>query len=206
VKLASIAYSAALLSTVSITLVSSRKKAMIELILSGGPWTEEERVAILDYCRSDVDALEQLLPKMLPHIELEAATFRGRYMGGLSAVEHHGPPLDMERLGRLRTHWPAIKGHLIADVNAKYDHVYDEHGVFKSARFEAYLVRRNGFETRVSRRPRRCQALRLTADGREADRGSPRPRPPRPRRGHGPGLIDCGSWTTFGTTNCETGI
>ena len=39
---------------------------MRALILRGGPWTEDERTAILDYCEADVEALERLLPAMLP--------------------------------------------------------------------------------------------------------------------------------------------
>ena len=54
---------------------------MIDLILRGPPWTEEEWQAILDYCAGDVYALERLLPAMLPYIDLPRALFRGRYMG-----------------------------------------------------------------------------------------------------------------------------
>ena len=41
------------------------KDEMRDLILRGGPWTDAERVAILDYCESDVEALARLLPAML---------------------------------------------------------------------------------------------------------------------------------------------
>lgn len=44
------------------------KDEMRQLILSGGPWTAEQRRDILDYCQSDVDALADLLPAMLPQI------------------------------------------------------------------------------------------------------------------------------------------
>jgi DNA polymerase I len=44
------------------------KDAMRDLILRGGPWSEQERQAILDYCETDVDALARLLPRMLPLI------------------------------------------------------------------------------------------------------------------------------------------
>ena len=46
---------------------------MIDLILRGPPWTEEEWQAILDYCAGDVYALERLLPAMLPYIDLPRA-------------------------------------------------------------------------------------------------------------------------------------
>ena len=40
------------------------KDNMRALVLRGPPWTEDERVAILDYCEGDVEALERLLPAM----------------------------------------------------------------------------------------------------------------------------------------------
>ena len=49
------------------------KDEMRDLILRGGPWTDAEREAILDYCESDVEALARLLPAMLPKIDLPRA-------------------------------------------------------------------------------------------------------------------------------------
>ena len=43
-----------------------RRTRICMLILRGGPWSASERPAILDYCATDVDALERLLPAMLP--------------------------------------------------------------------------------------------------------------------------------------------
>jgi DNA polymerase-1 len=48
------------------------KDSMRTLVMSGGPWSREEQVQILDYCQSDVDALARLLPAMLPKIDLPA--------------------------------------------------------------------------------------------------------------------------------------
>ena len=42
------------------------KEEMRDLVLRGGPWSAAERLAILDYCESDVAALRRLLPAMLP--------------------------------------------------------------------------------------------------------------------------------------------
>jgi DNA polymerase I len=74
------------------------KQNMIDLILRGPPWTEEEWQAILDYCAGDVYALERLLPAMLPHIDLPRALLRGRYMGNLAVVESNGVPIDVPML------------------------------------------------------------------------------------------------------------
>jgi hypothetical protein len=43
------------------------KDEMRNLILRGGPWSEHEKAAILDYCETDVEALARLLPVMPPH-------------------------------------------------------------------------------------------------------------------------------------------
>lgn len=54
---------------------------MRALVMHGGPWSAEERKAILDYCESDVVALKRLLHAMIAarHIDLGRA-LRGRYM------------------------------------------------------------------------------------------------------------------------------
>jgi hypothetical protein len=49
---------------------------------------------IMDYCWRDVLALEQLLPVMLPAIDLPRALLRGRYMAAVSAPEFYGTPIS----------------------------------------------------------------------------------------------------------------
>ena len=65
------------------------KAQMRALVLRGGPYTTDERRAVLDYCRADVDTLAALLPRMLPEllsrqpvarVALGQALLRGRYM------------------------------------------------------------------------------------------------------------------------------
>src|SRR5262245_446301 len=97
------------------TIGAPEKREMIELILRGRPWTEQERAAILDYCESDVEALRRLLPALLPHIDVPRATLRGRYMAAVAHMERNGIPIDGESLARLRQHWPAVQAQLIAD-------------------------------------------------------------------------------------------
>ena len=62
---------------------TTEKEDMRSLILRGGPWSDSERTAILDYCESDVAALARLLPAMLPRIDLARAPLRGRFMVAL---------------------------------------------------------------------------------------------------------------------------
>ncbi len=96
------------------------KNAMRDLVLRGGPWSNDERTAILDYCESDVAALARLLPAMLPTIDLPRALLRGRYMAAAAQVECNGVPIDALTLELLRFHWLDIQDQLIAEIDADY--------------------------------------------------------------------------------------
>jgi DNA polymerase-1 len=118
---------------------ATEKKEMRDLVLRGGPWTDGEQSAILDYCEEDVLALDRLLPAMLSRIDLPRALLRGRYMAAVAVIEHNGTPTDVEMLGRLRRDWTAIQDRLIADIDGDYG-VFDGR-TFKLDRFADWLVR-----------------------------------------------------------------
>src|SRR5690606_20498032 len=69
---------------------SAEKEDMRALAMRGGLYLEDEKTALLDYCESDVVALDKLLTKMAPTIDLPRALFRGRYMAAAAAMEHNG--------------------------------------------------------------------------------------------------------------------
>jgi DNA polymerase I len=115
------------------------KTEMRDLIMRGGPWSGDEREAILGYCESDVDALARLLPAMLPKIDLPRALLRGRYMAAAAHMEDAGVPLDVEMLNLFREHWFDIQDALIKRIDANYG-VYEGRS-FKGARFAAWLER-----------------------------------------------------------------
>jgi DNA polymerase I len=119
------------------TIGAVEKEDMRALVLRGGPWSDDEQTAVLDYCMSDVDALARLLPAMLPGIDLPRALLRGRYMAAAARMEHNGAPIDMSMLDKLRHHWAPIQGKLIERIDADY-HVF-EGRTFKLERFEAWL-------------------------------------------------------------------
>jgi hypothetical protein len=106
------------------------KTGMRELAMRGGPYTEEERAALLDYCQSDVDALAKLLPRMMPTLDLPRALWRGRYMTAAARIEHTGVPIDINTLTLLRSHWESIQDRLIERIDADY-------GVFVGRRFKS---------------------------------------------------------------------
>ena len=124
------------------SITKEEKQDMRDLVLAGGPWTEQQRRDILAYCQGDVDCLGPLLERMLPRITarpdgLDNALLRGAYMKTVAVMEHNGVPIDTETLDRLRTNWAAIKVELIREVDRDY-HVYDD-GVFRAGWFAAYL-------------------------------------------------------------------
>ena len=115
-----------------------KKDALRDLVLTGGPWSPAEQLAILDYCESDVVALAELLSTMQDQIDWPRALLRGRYMKAVSRIQMNGVPLDEEALARLQAQWHAIQDQLIAELDRDYK-VYDGR-TFKASRWEEYLV------------------------------------------------------------------
>jgi DNA polymerase I len=127
------------------SITKDEKHDMRSLVLRGGPWSSDERAAILDYCQSDVDCLGPLLERMLPRLRtdrrgLGQALLRGRYSAATARMEHTGVPIDVPTLARLRAGWDDIKLDLIRVVDRDYG-VYDG-TVFKAGLFAAWLADR----------------------------------------------------------------
>jgi hypothetical protein len=117
---------------------AGEKEDLRSLILRGGPWSAEERTAILNYCGEDVAALERLLPAMLPRIDLPRALLRGRFMKAAAAMEYASVPIDVATLALLRAHWTGIQDELIRQIDADYG-VFDGR-TFKADRWAHYLA------------------------------------------------------------------
>ena len=121
-------------------MAAAEKDDLRQLAIRGGPFTDAERVALLDYCAEDVAALRRLLPAMLPKIDLPRALLRGRYAWAVAAMEHRGIPIDVPTLRHLGTRWGAVQSALVAEVDRRYG-VY-EGTTFKLERFARWLVGR----------------------------------------------------------------
>jgi DNA polymerase-1 len=124
------------------TLGQLTKDAWRDRVIAGPPWTAAERQGIITYCQSDVDALEPLLARMLPAIDLPRALLRSEFVSRPSTMmEWRGVPLDMEIFSQLRDQsvWNRIREELIPAVDHGYG-VYDGR-TFKEDRFNAYLAR-----------------------------------------------------------------
>jgi len=120
---------------------AAEKDNMRELALRGGPWTADERKALLDYCEADVDALAKLLPRMIPDIDIPRALLRGRYMIAAARIEHTGVPIDMRAYATLGERWSAIQDRLIERIDRDY-RVF-EGRTFKAARWTQWLAKNN---------------------------------------------------------------
>jgi len=116
---------------------SQIKDDMRALALRGGPYEYAERVGLLDYCQTDVDALHPLLLAMKPYIDFPRALLRGQYNTALAKMESLGSPIDYPTYKGLCQHWEAIKTELIKEIDADYG-VY-ENGTFKEGLFKEYL-------------------------------------------------------------------
>jgi hypothetical protein len=122
--------------------VGVTEKKEMQTAIGDGTWRQRyTSEQILDYCESDVEALARLLPAMWSKIDLPRALLRGRYMAAAAAMEHHGVPIDVPVLGRLRNGWDDIQDQLIAEIDVWYG-VY-EGRTFKEERFAAGLSRNN---------------------------------------------------------------
>ena len=115
------------------------KDTMRQLAMRGGPWSAEERTALLEYCQRDVIALRKLFERMRPKLDIKRALLRGRYMKAAAKMEHIGTPIDTVSLAKLRENWELIQERLIARVDCNYG-VFDGR-TFKTDRFADYLVK-----------------------------------------------------------------
>jgi hypothetical protein len=89
-----------------------------DIVLRGGPWSDDERRGILDYCESDVAALDKLIP-IMPVSNFRQALLRGSYMRADAWMRHRGIPID-PIYADLAAHWEALRGELIADLNMRF--------------------------------------------------------------------------------------
>jgi DNA polymerase family A len=115
------------------------KEGMRELAMRGGQYSKKEQSALLNYCESDVLAVERLILAMLPFIDLPRAYYRGRYMKTAALMEYNGIPVDTNALSQLRDKWDEIQYKLIAQIDKEFQ-VYEDK-TFKTQRFADYLIR-----------------------------------------------------------------
>ena len=122
-------------------IATHEKEYMRDLAQNGGPWTTDERNQIMEYCHSDVMALQRLVNAMAGKLSMPHALVRGQYMGAAARMEHTGVPIDVDALVKLQSHWSQIQDALIQSIDRNYQ-VY-EGRTFKRRKWERF-VRDNG--------------------------------------------------------------
>lgn len=116
---------------------AEEKEGMRELAIRGGPYTDVEHLALLDYCQSDVDSLRDLFLAMADSIDLPRALLRGRYMSEIAKMEYYGIPIDTDIFRKLSASWSDIKQRIVSVVDIDYG-LYE--GIrFRSKYFESYI-------------------------------------------------------------------
>jgi len=114
------------------------KDAMRQLALRGGPYSPEEQQALIAYCERDVIALQKVLNRILPRLDIPRALLRGRYMKAVANMEHTGVPIDTKMFTTLRDNWVHIQDELVRRVDANYG-VYQGRS-FRTDRFSRWLA------------------------------------------------------------------
>jgi hypothetical protein len=118
-----------------IDVLSAKKKdAMQKRVMTGWPFTPQEREQILDYCVGDVDdGLCRLLPKILadPEFNLGVALYHGEFASVSAQMEHDGVPIDPEIFPQLadKDAWRAVRDAIVPAIDAQYGvYVKDRRG------------------------------------------------------------------------------
>jgi DNA polymerase I len=100
---------------------TAHKKDMRDRILQGPPFSLQERRDILDYCRSDADALAQLIPYLVPTIRsLPHAYMRASFVWAIAQQEYRGIPLARADLNRILDRWDDMRVDLVTAMDAPY--------------------------------------------------------------------------------------
>jgi DNA polymerase-1 len=118
---------------------SDTKEEMRQLALRGGPYSNDEKRNLIEYCHEDVFALLSLILQPIITGKFPCALLRGDYIKALSFAELNGIPVDSEMYTFLTKNWSQIQKLLIEEVDTIY-RVYVE-GSFNRKKFEEYLIR-----------------------------------------------------------------
>ena len=128
---------------------SAREKGeSIDLVLRGGPYTQQEIDDTLAYCMNDAEDAAKLAAALLYASDLvdplrfRQAVWRGRCVAALTVVEATGTPLDMPLAKRFLTHWQAIEEGLVDTLGAAYPGVFREDRSLDKRGLADYLSQR----------------------------------------------------------------
>jgi DNA polymerase I len=126
---------------------SIEKEEMQQLAIRGGPYTEEEKTALLEYCESDVDALIALLRSDMAD-DLRAfhpreMLFRGRFMAAQTRSDRIGIPTEEPMLAAIQEHRETILQAVIDGYERQYKWNIFEDYVLRQELVSAWLKKEN---------------------------------------------------------------
>lgn len=108
------------------TIDSQHKHDTVQLVLRGGPFTDEEKSQIIAYCASDLKYLPRIHQTIkqeqmeLGRIDESAfythAFVKGRWACDLAKIKSNGIPLNMERVQRISENHQVISNLLVTDL------------------------------------------------------------------------------------------
>ena len=116
---------------------AAAKEALRTKIINQTSWSPQERIEILNYCESDVEALSALLTAMLPDIDVPRALLRGRYTKAVGHMERAGVPVDIDIVQSFRENWTSARWELAKTLDKDFS--LFEGLKFKQGRFNEWL-------------------------------------------------------------------
>jgi len=125
------------------TSTSEHKELMQNRCIVGGPFSDEDRETILQYCSEDVEMTSRLFVAMKDEIDWPRALVRGMFGKAVAAIEGRGIPIDIKEYSRIRKHWERLKDAVLLDINRQFP-VFED-GIFKDALFEK-VVQAKGYD------------------------------------------------------------
>lgn len=137
---------------------AAEKEEMRNLIRRGHPFTDDERIRILDYCmEDDVSGTAELFEAMFDELNLPYAISRGNFTRVVAWWQYNGIPVDVRAYERFMRNRGKLLIRLISSVEEEYGYgvyVHKPDGTIKWDKrgFHA-LVHRLGLENDWPRTP-----------------------------------------------------
>jgi hypothetical protein len=120
------------------SITTAKKELSRNRILAGGRYSAEEQRDILEYCESDVRALQQLFSRLIrPNLPLNLALVRGAFMKAIASAEYNGVPIDVPLYKKMNANWEILRKSIIDRVN-NITPVFENYH-FRMQKFKAWL-------------------------------------------------------------------
>lgn len=122
---------------------ATEKKAVIDRILAGPPYSDNEKTDILNYCQQDVDDAASLFEVLWPRMcadhpkYLHQALLRGEYAKALAKMTVTGCPVNVGLHDRILSEWPSVRKALLTSI--EHYGIFDSDGKFKYHRFQTVI-------------------------------------------------------------------